>query len=234
MPPDGLVVNRMNWNDGGKSVPKLRSTEFTLNGVALNQSMVLDNGTPKGIRTILEERRLFHLLNGNKVLECKPCPKDPTNLFCCGRWLLGNQPDFLAQRSWLREVVENAGHSIIFFPKFHCELNFIEMVWGYMKAQLRAECSNDFSDLMQRIKRFLSGRDKLPLAVLKKFERRCFRFMHGYKLGMKGPLLDFAMKKYSSHRMFPSDTVIRQIDEAEYEEYKAAKLVKLENIYQLS
>ena len=33
--------------------------------------------------------------------------------------------------------------------------------------------------------------------------------------------------------MFPSDTVIRQI-EAEYEKYKAAKLVQLENIYQLS
>jgi len=59
------------------------------------------------------------------------------------------------------------------------------------KENKRAECSNDFNDLMQRIKRFLSGRDKLPLAVLKKFERTCFRFMHGYKLGMKGPLLDF-------------------------------------------
>ena len=107
------------------------------------------------------------------------------------------------------------------------------MVWGYMKARLRAECSNNVNDLIQRVKRFLSGRDKLPLTALKKFERRCFRFMHGYKLGMKGPLLDFAMKKYSSHRMFPSDTVIRQI-EAEYEKFKADKLVKLENIYQLS
>ncbi len=54
MPPDGLVANRMNWNDGGKNVPKVRSTEFTLNGIALNQSMVLGDGTPKGIRTILE------------------------------------------------------------------------------------------------------------------------------------------------------------------------------------
>ena len=64
------------------------------------------------------------------------------------------------------------------------------------KENKRAECSNDFNDLMQRIKRFLSGRDKLPLTALKKFERRCFRFMHGYKLGKKGPLLDFAMEKY--------------------------------------
>ena len=33
--------------------------------------------------------------------------------------------------------------------------------------------------------------------------------------------------------MFPSDTVIRQI-EAEYEKFKADKLQKMENIYQLS
>ena len=51
-----------------------------------------------------------------------------------------NEPDFLGQREWLREVVENSGHRIMYFPKFHCELNYIEMVWAYVKAKLRRLC----------------------------------------------------------------------------------------------
>ena len=43
-----------------------------------------------------------------------------------------NQPDFLAQREWLREVVEEAGCQIMYYPKYHCELNYIEMVWAYI------------------------------------------------------------------------------------------------------
>ena len=50
---------------------------------------------------------------------------------------------------------------------------------------------------------------------------------------MKGSILDFAMKKYSSHRMFPSDIVIRQIKSG-YEKHKANKLVKLENVHCIS
>ena len=43
---------------------------------------------------------------------------------CCARRKVANQPDFLEQREWLREVVENKGHQILYFPKFHCELNY--------------------------------------------------------------------------------------------------------------
>ena len=56
---------------------------------------------------------------------------------CCARRKVANQPDFLEQREWLREVVENKGHQILYFPKFHCELNYIEMVWAYVKSRLR-------------------------------------------------------------------------------------------------
>jgi len=36
------------------------------------------------------------------------------------------QPDFLAQKGRLKEEVQARNHSVIFYPKFHCELNFIE------------------------------------------------------------------------------------------------------------
>jgi len=43
------------------------------------------------------------------------------------RWneaLLSSQPDFAAQKNWIEETIEGAGHKVEFFPKFHCELNF--------------------------------------------------------------------------------------------------------------
>jgi hypothetical protein len=52
------------------------------------------------------------------------------SIYCCARRCLSQQTDFNNQPEWLREVVEvEHGHKILFFPKFHCELNFIEMVY---------------------------------------------------------------------------------------------------------
>ena len=70
------------------------------------------------------------------VGECKLCKNkndDPLHIDCYGRRILSLQPDFLAQKSALVEIIENAGHVCIFFPKFHCELNFIERDWEAAK-----------------------------------------------------------------------------------------------------
>jgi hypothetical protein len=32
------------------------------------------------------------------------------------REMLSAQPDFASQREWLKEVVESAGHTILYFP----------------------------------------------------------------------------------------------------------------------
>ena len=45
---------------------------------------------------------------------------------CCATALLQSQPDFKEQKGWLQELLEQAGHSIVFYLKFHCELNFME------------------------------------------------------------------------------------------------------------
>lgn len=39
---------------------------------------------------------------------------------------MSQQPDFQGQRGRLQEEVEATGKLVIFYPKFHCELNFIE------------------------------------------------------------------------------------------------------------
>jgi hypothetical protein len=121
--------------------------------------------------------------------------------------------DFKAQRPWLVEVIEDRGHRIIFYPKFHCELNFIEMIWGYTKTFLRRNCSYSFIDLCTALPHCLNH--IVPLPYFRRVSRRCYRFMDGYRKGLHGPVLDYAMKKYSSHRRIPAgvlDDIQREYD----------------------
>jgi len=69
----------------------------------------------------------------NLPAECKnfKCA-DPQSACCCHQ-LLFNQPDFASQKLAIVELVEYQGHMAFFYPKFHCELNFIEQTWGVAK-----------------------------------------------------------------------------------------------------
>ena len=50
---------------------------------------------------------------------------------CCARRMLSAEPDFAEQKSRIEELIEERGHSCLFYPKYHCELNHIEMYWGW-------------------------------------------------------------------------------------------------------
>lgn len=52
---------------------------------------------------------------------------------CCMRKVLAGQADFRAEKPLLQIIIERAGHKCYFLPKFHCELNPIEMYWGWVK-----------------------------------------------------------------------------------------------------
>jgi len=43
-------------------------------------------------------------------------------------WILSKQDYFTNQISMLKTLIKEASHECIFLPKFHCELNPIEMV----------------------------------------------------------------------------------------------------------
>ena len=44
-------------------------------------------------------------------------------------------------RSRLQEIVEEAGHIFLLYPKFHCELNWVEYYWGRCKHFTRKHCN---------------------------------------------------------------------------------------------
>jgi hypothetical protein len=52
---------------------------------------------------------------------------------CCCQRVLYNQPDFVNVKSNLEMICEARGFQVIFLPKFHCQINFIEQCWGYAK-----------------------------------------------------------------------------------------------------
>ena len=237
---DGLnVPNELPLKDGGKNAPMMRATSFVdAKGIIQQQCMQTDEGEPKGMISILRERGLWD--GFPMVAQCVWCKNgvahaerpgagepstgeltdrqrklwDPNR--CCARRCLSQQPDFLAQREWLREVIEDAGHEIIYYPKYHCELNYIEMVWCYLKRHLRDTCTYSFPDLKEKVPRLLD--DYVSPAFCRRVSRHCFRTMGAYRLGLEGPLLDFAVKKYSSHRKIPDDSVAQVTKE--YEEYR--------------
>jgi hypothetical protein len=57
----------------------------------------------------------------------------PENNWCCMYRVISLQEDFANEKPLLQHYLEGRGHVCMFLPKFHCELNPIEMVWGYAK-----------------------------------------------------------------------------------------------------
>lgn len=229
--PDGLDSSRLNLKDGSEKVKLQRDTCFMRiknDGTTerVEQRMQDSQGRQKGIKTILSERGLFKNDEGLPLcLECKSCKEkrfgearyNPGNKKCCARFVLSQQPDFLAQLPWLQEVVEKHGCHILFYPKYHCELNYIEMVWGWVKSHHRRTCTYNYTDLKANIGNTLL--QLLPLSFVRRVARHCLRFMDGYRKGFTGQLLAFCVKKYKSHRRIP-DTITNEIAQTMFDEKK--------------
>ncbi|CAL1705208.1 unnamed protein product [Somion occarium] len=59
--------------------------------------------------------------------------EDSLNEWCCMTRVLALQDDFVSEKPLIQTYIESRSHMCLFLPKFHCEFNPIELLWGYAK-----------------------------------------------------------------------------------------------------
>lgn len=216
----------MNLNDGGKA-PILNDTFHPPEtGQAkagwpqrLYWELTNADGTiskrPKGITTVLRERGITELpkLKAKCSPKCEdpawPPPPDYTP--CCIARILQNHQDFREQKSVLQEAIESRSHKCIFLPKFHCELNPIEMYWGYCKARYRQVIKTGFKHAKQEV---LIALNSCPIDTMRRFCNRSFRFMDAYRKGLSIKVAAWCVTKQKGHRAI-SESVMAEFDVAQ-------------------
>lgn len=196
---NALRASSMNLTPGGKQ-PTMRDGFFdTIAGQQLQRmNFAFDDtsvprlwrGQPKGLKRVLEERGLWR--NG-LLLKCKYTGLDGKKHdskigdcirlrqgLCCARSLMAIQPDFLQQKGLLQEAIEKRGHMVLFYPKFHCELNFIEYYWGAAKQYARKNCGYSIVALRVIVPQAL---ESVSPALIWKYWHKTQRIMAGYREG---------------------------------------------------
>ena len=174
---DALNVNKMNVRPGGAQ-PKMHNTIWG----GREQKMVFDDGTPKGMKQVLFERGV----NTTKMKAEQM------------REILQNMPDFKYEKTRVETLLHSHNFKSYFIPKFHCELNPIERVWGQSKKYTRAHCNYSFAGLENTLEQSL---DNIPVDTIRRFFRKTRDYMTAYREGLTlGPQMEAALKQYKSHR----------------------------------
>jgi hypothetical protein len=120
----------------------------------------------KGMEVIIRERGLWPEGVDDLLAQCSNFRCDPDRTDCCCRRILFLQPDFISQKSQLQELVESRGHLCDFYPKYHCELNFIEQYWG--AAKLRFRMAGRAATINEMEKKVIKCLEDVPLLHIRR------------------------------------------------------------------
>ena len=137
-------------------------------------------------------------------------PTRPNATDCCCHRKLFNEPDFTSVETILEKTCRPNGFQVIFLPKFHCELNFIEQCWGYSKRLYRLNPESSREDHLEQ--NMLAALEAVPLKSMRKFATRSRRFtVDAYARGLNGRQAAWAARKYRGHRVLP-EWILEELD----------------------
>ena len=88
-------------------------------------------------------------------------------------------------------------HCVLFYPKFHCELNSIERYWCQAKWFARENCGYDFEALEKTVPEALAS---VTNASIRGFYRLAVRTIDAYSAGLCYGTEEFKHNVYRSHR----------------------------------
>ncbi|KIJ30772.1 hypothetical protein M422DRAFT_119720, partial [Sphaerobolus stellatus SS14] len=87
------------------------------------------------------------------------------------------QQHFLDEKPCIQTYIESKGHIYLFLLKFHCELDPIEMVWGWSKHQYCLMSDAKFSTAKVLIPQIL---DSVEISLIWKFFRKTWCYIDAY------------------------------------------------------
>lgn len=114
---------------------------------------------------------------------------------CCARRLLSAQPDFQAQKSDIEETIEMKSHLVLYYPKFHCELNHIEYFWSHSKRYARENCNYKIEGLRKTVPASLAH---VANSTILACSNSCLKKMELYRQGVAYGSGEW--KKLTSHQ----------------------------------
>ena len=96
----------------------------------------------------------------------------------------------------MQEELESAHQEVIFYRKFHCELNFMEHFWCSAKWYTRENGRRVLPEAL----------DSVTPATINRYYRRCMRTLGAYMDGHTYGTKEFKEKVYRGHRQVADKT----------------------------
>ncbi|CAM9916816.1 unnamed protein product [Pylaiella littoralis] len=154
-------------------------------------------GKVKGLKQTLFERGL--LVPGMTKTGAKRGAEPNPELSMVA--VLGAQLDFATVEPSLVLLVRRCGGDAFMLPKFHCEINPIELVWGRSKHWVRQTCKYTFQCLRDNVsKSYVVEEDRLSVEIVQKFCRKVANYHQVYGQRLTGPEAVNKRATFKSHR----------------------------------
>jgi len=167
------------------------------------------HGKCKGIKRVLQEPGLWWEWRADgcrSPLECSTigghtgCDCDEDGKLsggCCARVVLTAEPDLLGRKGRLEEELLAEGHEAIFYPKFHCELNFIERFWCAAKFYARENCQYSLAGLRETLPAALHS---VTGAAIYNYYAQCMKILEAYRADQSYGTKEFQAAVHKTHR----------------------------------